>query len=119
MKRMLDGVRVLDLSTYVAGPTMTSMMSREGAEVVVLENPVTGDIVRGYPPFMGEFSVSALDNLSGKRSVQMNIADPEGQALIKEMVKDFDVLVEGFRPGTMKKFGLDTMQSRKSRTNSA
>ncbi|MGM9670929.1 MAG: CaiB/BaiF CoA transferase family protein [Oscillospiraceae bacterium] len=107
MKRMLDGVRVLDLTTYVAGPTMTSMMAREGAEVVVLENPITGDITRGYPPFMADFSVSALDNLSGKRSVQMNLADPEGQAIVKEMVKDFDVLVEGFRPGTMKKFGLD------------
>lgn len=107
MARLLDGIRVLDLSTYVAGPTATSMLAEQGAEIVRIEQPIYGDPVRSYAPFFGGVSMSAITNCAGKKSVEIDLRDPAGIELIKTMVPDFDVFVETSKPGTMAKIGLD------------
>jgi len=105
---MLDGIKVLDFSSNAAGPTCTGMLADYGAEVVKIEKPVTGNDERAYG-IQVEEGVSLLGAWlnRGKKSVTLNLKDPEAISIIKMMVKDFDVIVESARPGVMKKLGLD------------
>lgn len=110
----LEGVRVLDFSMYLAGPYATRLMADHGAEIIKVEPP-TGDTLRGAPPmadgksrYFGHFNC-------GKKSIVVDLKDPEGIAAIKRLVADCDVLLENFRPGVMKRLGLDyeTMRAEK------
>ena len=108
MKDMLEGVRVLDFSSNAAGPTCAAMLADYGAEVVKIERPVTGNDERAYGIQVdGGVSLLGAWLNRGKKSVTLNLKDPEAIKLIKQMVKEFDVLVESGRPGVMKKLGLD------------
>ncbi len=103
----LKGIRVLDLSRVLAGPYCTMVLGDLGAEVIKVEPP-EGDETRGWgPPFAGGESAYYLCVNRNKRDVVVNLKTDEGKAILRELAMQSDVLVENFRPGTLKKFGLD------------
>jgi crotonobetainyl-CoA:carnitine CoA-transferase CaiB-like acyl-CoA transferase len=84
------------------------MLARQGAEVIKVEPPIIGDNMRAMAPIINNVvGLAYMVYNGGKKSVVINLNDPEGIALIKEMIKDVDVITESFRPGVIKKFGLD------------
>ena len=111
----LAGLRVLDLSRILAGPSATQLLADFGAEVIKIERPGAGDDTRGWgPPFLhdptgAETGTSAyfLSANRGKHSLAVNIADPRGQALVQALAAQSDVLVENFKPGDLARYGLD------------
>ncbi len=112
----LDGLRVLDLSRILAGPTCTQLLGDLGAEVIKIENPATqGDDTRSWgPPFVAgadghptDLSAYFMSANRNKLSVAVDIATPEGQAIIRALAADCDVMIENFKPGGLKKYGLD------------
>ena len=101
----LEGIRVLDLTHYVAGPFCTLMMGDAGADVVKLEPP-SGDRVRNFPSsFAGESRLFLGLNRS-KRSLALNLRTEQGREIAKKLASQVDVFVEGYRPGAVEKFGL-------------
>ena len=105
----LAGLRVLDLTRVLAGPTCTQMLGDLGAEVIKIEKPGAGDDTRGFaPPFMPGTQESAyfVGVNRNKRSVTVDIAKPEGQALIKKLLASCDILAENFKVGALAKYGL-------------
>jgi crotonobetainyl-CoA:carnitine CoA-transferase CaiB-like acyl-CoA transferase len=111
----LSGIRILDLSRVLAGPWCTQTLADLGADVIKIERPGTGDDTRGWgPPFLkdaaGHDTAEAayyLGTNRNKRSVTCDIAQPAGQALIRELVQQCDVFVENFKVGDMARYGLD------------
>ena len=104
----LAGIRVLDLTRILAGPTCTMILGDQGAEVIKVERPGGGDDTRNWgPPFAGGESAYFLCCNRNKRSLAVDLADPEGAALVRELAEEADVLVENFRPGLTARFGLD------------
>jgi crotonobetainyl-CoA:carnitine CoA-transferase CaiB-like acyl-CoA transferase len=114
MNGPLDGMRVLELCQVMAGPTCGMLLADLGADVVKVEKLPGGDDTRSYdkPQVNGE-SAAFLAMNRNKRSIALDLKRPEGQAALKRMVADADVLVENFRKGTMEKFGLgyDTLKA--------
>ncbi len=114
-KSALSGLRVVDLSRILAGPTATQLLADLGAEVIKIERPVAGDDTRGWgPPFLADptgkdigTSAYFLSANRGKHSVAVNIADPRGQALIRSLTAEADIVVENFKPGDLVRYGLD------------
>ena len=111
----LDGIRVLDLSRVLAGPWCTQTLADLGADVIKIERPGSGDDTRSWgPPFLkdrdgrdtGE-AAYYLGTNRNKRSVTCDIAQPEGQALVRELAKHCHVFVENFKVGDMARYGLD------------
>ncbi|MFN8383770.1 MAG: CoA transferase [Anaerolineales bacterium] len=103
----LNGIRVLDLSRVLAGPYCTMVLGDLGAEVIKVEPP-EGDETRGWgPPFVGGESAYYLCVNRNKRDIVINLKTDEGNAVLRELAMQSDVLVENFRPGTLEKFGLD------------
>ena len=111
----LDGIRVLDLSRVLAGPWCTQTLADLGADVIKIERPGSGDDTRGWgPPFLqdadgrdtGEAAYYLGANRN-KRSVTCDISQPDGQALVRELVPLCDVFVENFKVGDMARYGLD------------
>jgi len=110
----LHGIRVIELARVLAGPWAGQMLADLGADVIKVENPNGGDDTRAWgPPFVE--SVNG-DNLSaayyhstnrGKRSVAVDFSTPEGQEIVRDLVKDADVIIENFKLGGLKKYGLD------------
>ncbi|NWF65594.1 MAG: CoA transferase [Chloroflexi bacterium] len=103
----LQNIRVLDLSRALAGPYCTMVLGDLGAEVIKVEPP-EGDETRGWgPPFAGGESAYYLCVNRNKRGMVVNLKTDEGAIILRELAMQSDVLVENFRPGTLKKFGLD------------
>ncbi len=110
----LSGLRVLDLSRILAGPTATQLLADLGAEVIKIERPGLGDDTRGWgPPFLPDAdgrdtreSAYYLSANRGKHSVAVNIADKRGQALVQALAAKADILVENFKPGDLDRYGL-------------
>jgi crotonobetainyl-CoA:carnitine CoA-transferase CaiB-like acyl-CoA transferase len=106
----LQGIRVLDLTRVLAGPTCTQMLGDLGAEIIKIERPEAGDDTRGFaPPFWPETKESAyfLGANRNKKSVTVDIAKPEGQALVHRLLEGgCDILVENFKVGALAKYGL-------------
>lgn len=105
----LAGLRVLDLTRVLAGPTCTQMLGDLGAEIIKIEKPGSGDDTRGFaPPFMPGTRESAyfVGVNRNKRSVTVDIAKPEGQALVKQLLAGCDILAENFKMGALAKYGL-------------
>ena len=103
----LNGVRILGLTQFEAGPSCTEALAWLGAEVVKVENPKGGDPGRGsfaQPP--GKDSWYFLLFNSSKKSVTINLKDPRGVALVKDMARSADVVVENFAPGAIERLGL-------------
>lgn len=112
--RALDGVRVLDLSRVLAGPWASQLLGDLGAEVIKIERPGAGDDTRGWgPPFLkndvGETTDAAyfLSANRNKKSVAVDIASPDGAALVRRIAKTSHILLENFKVGGLKKYGLD------------
>ena len=103
----LHGIRVLDLSRVLAGPYCTMVLGDLGAEVIKVEPP-GGDDTRAWgPPFAGGESAYYLCVNRNKQSIVINLKTDDGQKILQELALQCDVLVENFRPGTLKKYGLD------------
>lgn len=108
----LAGVRVIELSQYVAGPLAGRMLADLGAEVIKLEFAPKGDLVRYYPPLRGKASVGIIAYNRGKRSVCIDIKRPEGARLAADLICQSDVMLENFSPGVLPKYGLGYDQLR-------
>ncbi len=110
----LHGLRILDLTRILAGPTCTQLLGDMGADVIKVERPGAGDDTRGWgPPFVSDANGKAttesayyLSSNRNKRSVAVNIAEPDGAALVRKLLSSCDVLVENFKAGGLKKYGL-------------
>ncbi len=112
----LAGVRVVDLSRVLAGPYATMTLADLGADVVKIEHPLGGDETRTWgPPFVGGESAYFLSVNRGKRSVALDLKDPEGRELALELCARADVVIENFRPGGAARLGLDYEAVRKHR----
>lgn len=107
MKKVFEGIRVVDFTNNVAGPCATAMLADMGAEIIKIERPVAGDDSRGIAPRLEGQSLQFNWFNRGKKSVELSLKDPEAQEILKKMIADADVVVESFKPGQMKKFGLD------------
>lgn len=106
MPQCFEGLTVLDFCNNIAGPTAAAMMADYGARVIKIEKP-SGDDSRKYAPKLKHRSISELWFNRGKESVTVDMNDPEGISFLKKLIAKADVVIEAFRPGTMKKFGLD------------
>ena len=115
MQAILQGIRVLDLTRVLAGPWCTQNLADLGADVIKVEKPGAGDDTRGWgPPFLkardGSDTADAAYYLAanrGKRSIAIDIASAEGQAVIRSLAAASDVVVENFKVGQLRKYGLD------------
>jgi formyl-CoA transferase len=110
--RPLEGLKVLDLSRVLAGPWCTQLLADLGAEVIKIERPGSGDDTRHWgPPWHGEgdrrVAAYFLSANRGKRSAAIDLANREGAALVRRLAEQSDILVENFRVGGLKKYGLD------------
>ena len=111
----LDGIKVLDLSRVLAGPWCTQILADLGADVVKIERPGTGDDTRTWgPPFLKDGEGRDTNQSTyftacnrNKRSVTLDMATPEGQALLQQMAARSDIVVENFKTGGLKQYGLD------------
>ncbi len=104
----LEGVRVLDFTRVIAGPACTQALADMGAEIIKVEDPDGGDDTRrGAGPRVGDLTHFFLAYNRGKRSVALNISKPEGQAVVHKLMAECDVVIQNFRPGVMKRFGID------------
>jgi len=103
--RALAGVRVLDLSRFVAGPFCCQILGDHGADVVKVEKP-DGEPARRMPPFAGNESLYFIAYNGSKRGITINSRPPEGVALLRKLMAKADIVVENFRAGTMEKMGL-------------
>jgi crotonobetainyl-CoA:carnitine CoA-transferase CaiB-like acyl-CoA transferase len=105
----LRGIRVFDLTRVLAGPTCTQMLGDLGAEVIKIERPGAGDDTRGFaPPFIPGTEESAyfVGVNRNKKSVTLDIAKPEGQAIARRLIAGCDILAENFKAGALAKYGL-------------
>lgn len=108
MDSSLRGIRVLDLSRVLAGPWATQLLGDLGADVVKIERPGCGDDTRQWgPPWLGSESAYFLSTNRNKRSLTVDLASTAGQRVIRELAAGSDVLVENFRIGTLRRYGLD------------
>ena len=105
MAGALHGVRVLDFTSTIAGPHCTRMMADLGADIVKIEPP-EGDMMRARPPLRNGASTSFGQLNAGKKSLVLDLKSPEAVAVARRLVGSADVVVENFRPGVMRRFGL-------------
>lgn len=105
-KKPLEGIKVLDLTRVLSGPYGAMVLQDLGAEVVKIENPKTGDDARAFGPFKNGKSLYFTAINCGKKSVSLNLKEEKAREIFKNLVKQADVVLENFRPGTMEKFGL-------------
>jgi CoA:oxalate CoA-transferase len=104
--RPLDGLRILDFSTTIAGPHCSRLLADMGADVVKVESP-EGDLMRSRPVQRDGFSTMFGQLNAGKKSIVLDLKKPEAVAAIKKLAATVDILVENYRPGVMKRLGLD------------
>jgi crotonobetainyl-CoA:carnitine CoA-transferase CaiB-like acyl-CoA transferase len=116
---VLGGVRVLDLTQFLAGPHATMLLAGMGAEVIRIDNPRTGDVLSGSPFFYGQHGpsfekrddtdrgVAFLKRLRGKKSITLDLKAAEGRALFLRLVEQADVVIENFAPGATERLGID------------
>ena len=109
-RKLLEGIRVLDLTNVLSGPFATLHLALLGAEVIKIENPVDGDLARklGCVPRLNEklMGTSFLAQNANKKSVTLNLKEPEAKAIFRKLAGTADVVVENFRPGVMDRLGV-------------
>lgn len=103
----LKGIKVLDLTRMLAGPFGTLILADLGADVIKIEEPRIGDPTRRNIPMVGDESTYFMAVNRGKRSITLDLKTAEGKAHFVELVKTADIVVENYRPGVMKRLGLD------------
>ena len=102
----LDGVRVIEFGTLIAGPFCTRVLAEFGAEVIKIEAPGSGDPLRKWRKMHGDTSLWWYVQARNKQSVTLNLKSPEGAELARRLIAGADIVVENFRPGVMEKLGL-------------
>lgn len=102
----LHGLRVMDISTVYAAPFAATLLADYGADVIKVEKPGTGDPLRSHQPFEGSESLPWVAVSRNKKSVTLDLRSPKGKDVFLRLLKDQDVLLENFRPGTLDKWGL-------------
>ena len=108
----LDGIRIIDFTTMLAGPYATMILADQGADVIKIEAPTRSDRLggAGYDP--GQLSAASLNNNRNKRSFSVDVKTAAGRELMLKLAKDADVFVQNFRPGVMARLGIDEPQLR-------
>jgi crotonobetainyl-CoA:carnitine CoA-transferase CaiB-like acyl-CoA transferase len=106
-KHVLDGIKVLDFTHVLAGPTCTRLLVETGASVTKVEAAPTGDMVRFMPALKDGRSGYYIQQNRGKKSICLNLRDKRAQEIIHKLVRDVDVVVENFTPGVMKRLNID------------
>ena len=107
LKGSLEGIKVIDFSTLLPGPLASLFLSETGAEVIKIEKPGVGDEIRLSNPQWGEQSVSFSLLNRGKKSLSLDLKDPKNLKILTPILKEADIIIEQFRPGVMKRLGLD------------
>ena len=107
MSGPLAGVRVLDLTRVLAGPFCSMLLADLGAEIIKLEHPERGDDARAFGPFVADQSVYFQSLNRGKLGITLDLGHPKGRGVFHRLLDEVDILLENFRPGTMKRWGLD------------
>ncbi len=105
-QRPLQGLRILDFSRVLTGPHATRMLCDLGAEIIKIEPP-DGDLTRFTNPRVNSLSTYFIQQNVGKKNISLDMSKPEAVAIVKQLVMHADILIENFRPGVMKKLGLD------------
>ena len=105
-EHLLTGIRILDLTRVLAGPTCTRLFAEMGADVIKVESAPGGDMVRGISKLRNERSLYLIQQNLNKRSLCVDFRKPEGLELLRELIPHCDVVVENFRPGVLDKLGL-------------
>ena len=106
MTAPLEGVKVVDIATLGAGPWLATRLADFGADVVKVEHPAAGDPIRLLGWFDGDVPLWWKIDSRNKRCITADLKQPEGQEVVKRLVRDADVLVENFRPGTLERWNL-------------
>ena len=106
MRKPLEHIKVLDFTRVLAGPYCTMILANMGAEIIKIERPGSGDDSRDFGPFMNGQSAYFVSINRGKKSISLDLKSPKAIELVKELVKEVDIVAENFRPGTMEKLGL-------------
>ncbi len=101
----LKGLRVVDMTRVLAGPFCAMLLADMGAEVIKVEEPGKGDDARGYPPFLRGVSAYFTNLNRNKQSIILNLKNPEAKEILMNLLKESDILLENFKPGTMDKLG--------------
>ena len=107
LKGSLEGIKVIDFSTLLPGPLASLFLAETGAEVIKIEKPGVGDEIRLSNPQWGEQSVSFSLLNRGKKSLSLDLKDPKNLKILTPILKEADIIIEQFRPGVMKRLGLD------------
>ena len=102
----LDGISVLDLTRLLPGGAASAALQAEGAAVIKIEEPVTGDYARNMPPLIDGMGAVFRETNGGKKSVALNLKNTDGREAFLAMARTADVVLEGFRPGVMARLGL-------------
>ena len=101
----LTGIKVIDLTRVVAGPTCTLQLGQMGAEVIKVEAPGKGDDTRTAPPFLNGESTWFIEMNCNKKSITLDLKSPEGKEVLWRLIDRADVFIENFRPGVCDKLG--------------
>ena len=104
--RALDGLRVLDLATFIAAPFCAGLLAEYGADVVKVEQPGIGDALRELGPKANGRTLFWALEARGRRSISLNLREPRGQELALRLIERSDIVVENFRPGTLERWNL-------------
>jgi len=108
LKQVLEGIKVLDLTRFLAGPYCSMILADLGAEVIKVERPGTGDGSRQWgPPFIQGESAYFLSINRNKKSITLNLQSEKGKTILHKMAASCDILIENFRPGTAQRLGAD------------
>src|SRR5690625_7126259 len=115
LSSMLNGIKVLDLSRVLAGPYCTQLLGDLGADVWKVESP-RGDETRAWgPPYIEGESTYYLSVNRNKRSIVLDLKNPDGVELVRQLARKADVMVENFKAGDLKRYGLDDARSEERR----
>lgn len=105
---ILNGLKILDFSSLLPGPLATMMFADLGADVIHVESERRVDLMRIMPPYDEDRESFIHQHLNrSKRSITLNLKLPEAAEIVKKLILDYDIIVEGFRPGVMKRLGID------------
>ncbi|NIM45358.1 MAG: CoA transferase, partial [Nitrososphaeria archaeon] len=103
----LENITILDLSRLLPGGYCTLLLADMGAEVIKVEEPIRGDYARWLPPFIGDTSAQHIFGNRNKKSIKLNLKSDKGKEVFYKLSATSDVILEGFRPGVMKRLGVD------------
>ncbi len=108
----LKGLKVIELGTLIAGPFCARLLAEFGAEVIKIESPDGGDSLRQWRKLYKGTSLWWFVQARNKKSVTVNLKSPQGQEIVRKLVKDADIVVENFRSGALEKWDLSFLSAR-------